>query len=96
MTIEPKETILKHIQVHGITESTIICMEECSELVKECSKILRGSGEKARIAEEMADVEICLSMLKTMYCITDTYLSEWVAYKMLRLKRRLEEEGHDR
>lgn len=42
-----------------------ICAEECSELIKEITKVMRYPDyPKERLIEEMADVSIILEMLK--------------------------------
>ena len=42
------------------------------------------------LAEEMADVTICLKLLQIMYDITDDELDEWVERKTMRQKQRME------
>lgn len=48
--------IERAIEHYGKECQTVVCMEECSELIKECSKMLRGIGNVHHLAEEMADV----------------------------------------
>ena len=45
------------------------------------------------LAEEMADVIICLHLLKMMYGITDKAISDFVEAKTLRQAERMEEES---
>ena len=66
----------KAIKKFGATMQMNVAMEECSELIKEISKIIRGKGNLANLAEEIADVEIMLEQLKLMY-----YIEEIVATK---------------
>ena len=68
-------------------------MEECCELVQAISKELRGKSDKEHLAEEMADVLICMEMLKIMYHVTDDELNEWVKKKQFRQLKRITESG---
>lgn len=66
-------------------------MEECSELIQAISKRLRGKpGATDNLAEEMADVIICLYLLKEMYDITDEQLNERIARKTARQYERMQ------
>lgn len=57
-------------------------MEECAELIRAVSKRLRGKPDpEDNLAEEMADVYICLGMLRDMYGITDERLESWIDRK---------------
>lgn len=70
---------------------SIVCMEECSELVQAVSKCLRGKPDATdNLAEEMADVTICLYLLKEMYGITDEQLEEWITRKTARQYERMQ------
>lgn len=81
--------ISKAILKNGITLQSVVCMEECSELVKEISKQIRGSGSHYYLLEEMADVAICLKQLQFMYNISDADLHKRVIQKLERLEGRL-------
>lgn len=48
----------------GLEEQLIVAIEELSELQKELCKYLRGKGNNAHIAEELADVEIVVEQVK--------------------------------
>ncbi len=45
-------------------ETLIILMEECSEVIKECSKIIRFGGDTEDLAKELGDL-ICMIDLTT-------------------------------
>lgn len=81
----------KAILRHGITTQSVICMEEMAELRKEVSKYIRGKGNKANLAEEMADVYICLNMLAKMYGVTDEDINLEILRKQKRTLKRLGE-----
>lgn len=79
------------IRKYGKTMQSIVCMEECSELIQAISKRLRGKSDATdNLAEEMADVTICLYLLKEMYGITDEQLEEWIARKTARQSKRMQ------
>lgn len=79
------------IEKYGKTMQSIVCMEECSELIQAISKRLRGKpGAIDNLAEEMADVTICLYLLKEMYGITDERLDEWIIRKTARQCERMQ------
>jgi NTP pyrophosphatase (non-canonical NTP hydrolase) len=79
------------IRKYGKEIQSIVCMEECGELIQAISKRLRGKpGAIDNLAEEMADVTICLHMLKEMYGITDEQLEEWTARKTARQYERMQ------
>lgn len=58
------------IEYCGVTTQSIVCLEECAELI-EAYDDLRCNGltdeTRAHLVEEMADVLICLWLLKHMY-----------------------------
>ena len=73
------------IEKYGKETQSSVCMEECSELFQAVGKRLRGKPDATdNLAEEMADVTICLYLLKEMYDITDEQLEEWIARKTVR------------
>lgn len=79
------------IEKYGKEIQSIVCMEECSELIQAVSKRLRGKPDATdNLAEEMADVTICLYLLKEMYGITDAQLEEWTARKTARQYERMQ------
>lgn len=78
------------IRKYGKTMQSIVCMEECSELIQAISKCLRGKPDATdNLAEEMADVTICLHMLQEMYGITDKQVNKWIACKTVRQHERM-------
>lgn len=78
------------IEKYGKEMQSIVCMEECSELIQAISKCLRGKPDAIdNLAEEMADVMICIYLLQEMYDITGTKLDEWIARKTERQSKRM-------
>lgn len=75
---------------YGVEQQSIVCMEECAELIQAISKCLRGKPDATdNLAEEMADVTICLHMLQEMYGITDKQVNKWIACKTVRQHERM-------
>ena len=86
----------KAIKKWGKEAQTIVAMEECAELIKECSKMLRGQGNIDHLIEEIADVLICIEQLEVMYNIDNGDVLTEQVFKLERLEKRLEEmENHD-
>ena len=94
-----QKTLIKQlIDKNGRNTELIICMEECSELIKEISKCIRSSSgdiyagcRKANVShllEEMADVTICIQILQTAFDISDEDLKNIAQTKEDRLRFR--------
>lgn len=95
MSDEELQTIWQQsIDHYGRQLQSIVCMEECAELIQAISKKLRDpTYPNDHLAEEMADVIICLHLLRMMYGITDKAISDQVEAKTIRLAKRMEEES---
>lgn len=90
MTIDVNENILvKVIEYYGKDLQSVVCMEECSELIQCISKELRNKSDISHLSEEIADVLICIKMLQLMYDIQDSQLQDWVDAKQKRAKERM-------
>lgn len=69
--------ILGNLRSHAVQNGTmltsVVSIEECSELQKELTKFLRtdSEGDKTNLTEEMADVYICILMLQVTYGISN-------------------------
>lgn len=57
------------IEEGGVVITKVCMIEEMSELTKELTKSLRGLERKKNILEEVAHVEMMLSMIKMIYDI---------------------------
>lgn len=68
---------------------TTIAMEECSELIQAISKGKRGKLDKANLAEEIADVRICMSWLMNIFNIEFEEVNKWIDFKEDRITKRL-------
>lgn len=85
------EEIKTLLKAKSFGENKTIVIEELSELQKEICKDLRGYERREEIKEEMADVYICLQLLKEIYGFTDEELQEEYNRKMDRNIKRIKE-----
>ena len=84
--------VKKSIEHYGKDVQSTVCMEECAELIQAISKEKRGKSDKGHLAEEIADVIICIEMLKQIYNITEDEIYSWVIDKQERIIRRIEKD----
>lgn len=90
--IEVNSYVVKRaIEHYGKDVQSTVCMEECAELIQAISKEKRGKSDKSHLAEEMADVIICIEMLKEIYSIFDDMISEWIQIKEARIIERIKQ-----
>ena len=92
MIIIDSDIIKRSIEHYGKDVQSTVCMEECAELIQAISKEKRGNSDKDHLAEEMADVIICIEMLKQIYNITEDEIYSWVITKQERIIRRIEKD----
>lgn len=88
-----ENVIAKSIEVYGVENQSTVCMEECAELIQAVSKAKRGKLDENNMTEEIADILICVEMLKQLYNISDEYISKWISYKQKRVKSGLENQN---
>ena len=84
-----KQIIADSIEHYGKEAQSTVCMEECAELIQAISKELRGKSDKIHLAEEIADVLICIEILKQIYGITDELILDWIKSKQTRMVDRM-------
>lgn len=82
--------ISKSIKYYGAEIQSTVCMEECAELIQAISKAKRGKINRDNMIEEIADVLICIEMLKQMYMISDEKINKWIEKKQAREAERME------
>lgn len=82
--IKTNEDIKILLENQSVDVNKTIVIEELSELQKEVCKDLRGYERRLEIKEEMADVYICLQMLKEIYNFSDGELEKMYERKMKR------------
>jgi NTP pyrophosphatase (non-canonical NTP hydrolase) len=85
-----KGIIADSIQHYGKNNQSTVCMEECAELIQAISKAKRGKINRDNMIEEIADVLICIEMLKQMYMISDEKINNWIEKKQAREVERME------
>lgn len=88
-----KEVIEKAINKYGLLTQSVVAMEECAELAQAVSKCIRAkdfipTNEHENLCEEMADVLICIEMLKIMYHVSEEEVNDWIEAKVNRLEKR--------
>lgn len=77
--------ILKSIVYYGEEIQSTVCMEKCAELIQAISKVKRGIDAKDNLVEEIADVLICIEMLKQLYNVLDLDIESWIMQKQQRV-----------
>ena len=85
--------VQRSIEHYGKDVQSTVCMEECAELIQAISKEKRGKSDKDHLAEEMADVIICIEMLKQIYNVTDDEIYSWVINKQERIIERIKKDA---
>lgn len=83
--------VKRSIEHYGKDLQSTVCMEECAELIQAISKEKRGKSDKDHLSEEIADVLICIEMLKEIYSISDDMISEWIQIKEARTIERIKQ-----
>ena len=96
MTMHHRKVMKKSIEKNGKLKQSVIAMEECSELIKAISKMIRYSYDedldsvyRDDLIEEMADVYIILDELKMMYDILEFDIEEMIKRKIDREEGRI-------
>lgn len=84
-----KGVIAESILHYGKNNQSTVCMEECAELIQAISKAKRGKINRDNMIEEIADVLICIEMLKQMYMISDEKTNKWIEKKQAREAERI-------
>lgn len=95
---------MRSIARYGIDAQTTVCMEECAELIQAISKLKRFDPEDPNnmvsrtelienLYEEMADVQICFSLLFEIYGLKTSDMQRMIGYKLWRMKQKMEAQG---
>lgn len=90
LDLEKFREYVHQIQHYGKNNQSTVCMEECAELIQAISKAKRGKINRDNMIEEIADVLICIEMLKQMYMISDEKINNWIEKKQAREVERME------
>lgn len=90
------EAIFKQaLNTYGLGMQTVMLCEECAELTKASTKLLRNGDSKELVialTEEMADVLIMIEQMKIAYQIKDVDVEVLMNRKIIRLKETLMKE----
>ena len=90
MTYNIDESVIdRSVDHYGEEIQSTVCMEECAELIQAISKAKRGKINRDNMIEEIADVLICIEMLKQMYMISDEKINKWIEKKQEREAERI-------
>ena len=76
-------------KLEGRQELLVITMEECGELIQECSKALRKQDlfDKINLKDEIGDVYAMINLLVEYDVVSWTDLEERVKHKKNKLKQ---------
>jgi NTP pyrophosphatase (non-canonical NTP hydrolase) len=76
-------------KLEGRQELLVITMEECGELIQECSKALRKQDlfEQQNLKDEIGDVYAMINLLVEYDVVSWTDLEERVEHKKNKLKK---------
>lgn len=74
---------------HNKDLCSTIAMEENAELIQAISKAKRGKLDKDNLAEEIADVLICIDWIQEIYGISPVEVYSWTDRKKERIVARL-------
>jgi len=87
---EWKDTLYAALSTYGITHQTLILAEECSEVVKAATKLVRNPEQDyGNLVEEIADVVVMLTQMCLYYKIEKEQIERAIDYKIDRLSKRL-------
>ena len=84
-----EDTVKEAIDFYGANIQATVCMEECAELILCISKEIRGKSNIDHLEEEIADVCICIEVLKQIYGISDEQMQFWIDFKQKRIEDRM-------
>lgn len=91
MTHDIDESVIaRSVHHYGAEIQATVCMKECAELIQAISKEKRGKIDRDNMTEEIADVLICIEMLKQMYMISEDKINKWIEKKQAREAERME------
>ena len=81
-------TCEKAVKTFGKVYEMTVAIEEMGELIQALTKVIRGFHDFDNVAEEIADVEICMEMMKHTFNNRDS-VKEWKKKKISRLQKRI-------
>lgn len=84
------------LEMNGFQLQALVAAEEMSELTKELSKYARGLGNRENIAEELADVVLCLREMCKVFDIEDLEIEQRIRNKIDRYFKVEDKDRKDR
>lgn len=87
-----EQIVERSIEYYGKDLQLVTSIEECGELIQAISKEIRGKSDINHVAEEVADVLICIEIVKQVCGISDKRIQDWIDAKQERLVRRMKKE----
>lgn len=94
---EIRRLLRRNIRRHGPAVELIKLAEECSELAQAVCKLVDGGkicGDRVEaLAEEMADVEICMEQVRMIFPNLEELEDRWTERKLRRLRLALDKDG---
>ena len=87
------ETLKNAISAFGADAQITKLCEECAELMTAVIHRRAGRDTNDHVAEEMADVTLMMVQMRIIFGISEEDIDKWMAYKLERLRERLE--NHD-
>lgn len=85
---ERLKTYTNALVTYGEQAQMVVALEELSECQKEICKFLRGFGNAANLAEEIADATIMLEQMRYIFGLNEL-VCEKMDQKIMRLDARL-------
>ncbi len=90
---EIRRVLKANLEANGYAVELIKLMEECGELVRAAARLTSaehvGGDLIEQLAEEMADVEICMEQARMMFTGLRDSEDAWIDIKVARLGERL-------
>lgn len=87
---ECRRIIGRSVEADTTITKCIVAMEELAELQKELSKAARDKLNRYDLIQEIADVEICLLEICSIYGINETAVDKAMWIKLLQERDRLD------
>ena len=81
------DIIAAAVETYGYENQMIQAIEELSELQRAITRAIKAPADRDNLHEEIADVEIMLMQLRTIF--DEKEIDEWKESKLERLARRL-------
>jgi len=82
---------IRAIQKWGASAQYIMVIEECAEFIHQITRILRGSADSGKVAEELADIEIMIEQFRILQPDVAVQADIIKHEKLDRLRERLDE-----